>query len=88
MTLPSSGPLSMSAINVEFSRGLNLNSYRGTVWWTDAGATGQFSSGTIQFSEFYGKRSTNPSGGGGGGGAGEGGGGPNSGAGGDPGGAG
>lgn len=40
MTLPSSGPLSLQQINAEFARGLNLNSYRGTVWYTDAGASG------------------------------------------------
>ncbi len=61
MTLPSSGPLSMSAINAEFGRGNNLNSYRGTVWYTDAGASGTFSSGAISFNEFYGKRPTSPS---------------------------
>ena len=60
MTLPVSGPLSMSAINAEFGRGTNLNSYRGTVWYTDAGATGTFSSGAISFNEFYGKRPDAP----------------------------
>lgn len=60
MTLPSSGPLSMQAINAEFGRGNNLNAYRGTVWYTDAGASGTFSSGAISFSEFYGKRPTSP----------------------------
>lgn len=60
MTLPSSGALSMSAINAEFGRGNNLNSYRGTTWYTDAGASGTFSSGAISFNEFYGKRATSP----------------------------
>ena len=60
MTLPSSGALSMSAINAEFGRGNNLNSYRGTVWYTDAGGSGTFSSGAIAMSDFYGKRATSP----------------------------
>lgn len=60
MTLPASGPLSLLAINNEFNRGLNLNAYRGTVWYTDAGASGTFSSGAISFNEFYGKRPTSP----------------------------
>ena len=60
MTLPSSGPLSLQQINTEFARGLNLNSYRGTVWWTDANANGVFSSGAISVNEFYGKRPNSP----------------------------
>ena len=60
MTLPLSGPLSLQQINTEFGRGLNLNSYRGTVWYTDAGASGTFSSGAISISEFYGKRVSSP----------------------------
>lgn len=60
MTLPSSGSLSMSQINAEFGRGNNLNSYRGTTWFTDAGGSGTFSSGAISMSEFYGKRPTSP----------------------------
>jgi hypothetical protein len=60
MTLPSSGPLSMSAINAEFGRGNNLNAYRGTTWYTDAGGSGTFSSGALSFSDFYGKRATSP----------------------------
>lgn len=60
MTLPLSGALSMQAINAEFGRGLNLNAYRGTTWYTDAGASGTFSSGAISMSEFYGKRLTAP----------------------------
>ena len=60
MTLPSSGTLTMAQINAEFGRGNNLNSYRGTTWYTDAGASGTFSSGTISFNDFYGKRLTSP----------------------------
>ncbi|CAB4123259.1 hypothetical protein UFOVP41_1, partial [uncultured Caudovirales phage] len=37
MALPSSGPLSLSAINTEFGRGTNLGSYRGTTYYTAAG---------------------------------------------------
>jgi hypothetical protein len=50
----------MSAINTEFGRGNNLNAYRGTTWYTDAGASGTFSSGAISFSDFYSKRATSP----------------------------
>ena len=60
MTLPASGPLSMSAINAEFGRGNDLNSYRGTVWYTDAGASGTFTSSNLGFDQFYGKRPTSP----------------------------
>lgn len=60
MTLPASGLLSMAAIHTEFGRGYDLNSYRGTPWWTDAGGSGTFSAGTIYMSEFYGKRLTAP----------------------------
>lgn len=60
MTLPSSGALSMSAINAEFGRGNNLGAYRGTTWYTDAGSSGTFSSTNLSFNEFYGKRLTSP----------------------------
>lgn len=53
--LPASGDLSMSAINTVFSRGTDLNSYRGTAWYTAAGGSGTFSSGTISFNDFYSK---------------------------------
>lgn len=78
MTIKGSGSLSLNEINTEFGRGTNLNSYRGTTWWTDSGSSGTFSSGAISISEFYGKRVSAPLyevnflvvGGGGGGGAG------------------
>lgn len=60
MTLPASGALSLSAINTEFGRGTNLNAYRGTGWYTDAGGSGTFSTGTLSISEFYNKRLTSP----------------------------
>lgn len=61
MTLPASGALSLLAINAEFGRGLNLNAYRGTTWFTDAGATGTFTSSNLGFDQFYSKRPTSPS---------------------------
>lgn len=60
MTLPSSGALTMSAINAEFGRGNNLNAYRGTTWYTDAGASGTFTSTNLGFDQFYSKRATSP----------------------------
>lgn len=60
MTLPSSGPLSMLDINTEFGRGYDLNSYRGTVWYTDAGGSGTFPITPISISDFYEKRATPP----------------------------
>lgn len=59
MTLPTSGPLSFTAINTEFNRGTNLQAYRGVQWWTQT-TTGSFSTNNIKFSEFYGKRATRP----------------------------
>jgi hypothetical protein len=78
MTIKGSGTLSISEIDAEFAKGKSLSSYRGTTWWTDAGATGTFSSGAIKISDFYNTRLTIPTftayilvvGGGGGGGAG------------------
>lgn len=54
MALPSSGPISMLAINTEFGRGTNLNAYRGTTYYTSSGGPFTFSSGTISMSDFYG----------------------------------
>lgn len=56
MTLPTSGPLSLNQINNEFGRGRNLGAYRGTTWYTDAGASGTFTNTDLGFNQFYGKR--------------------------------
>jgi hypothetical protein len=54
--LPGSGALAFSTINSVFDgRGLNLNAYRGTQWYTAAGGSGTFSTGAISFNEFYNK---------------------------------
>lgn len=60
MTLQSSGTITIAQINSEFGRGNNLNAYRGTGWYTDAGGSGTFSTGAISLSDFYGKRLTSP----------------------------
>lgn len=60
MTLQSSGTITMAEINTEFSRGNDLNSYRGTTWWKDDASTGTFSSGAINFSDFYSTRVSAP----------------------------
>ena len=59
MALPTSGPLSLLAINGEFSRGTNLNAYRGTDYYTSDGGPFVFPA-TISFSNFYGTRATTP----------------------------
>jgi hypothetical protein len=57
----SGNPISMSQINSVFDgRGNNLNAYRGTTWFTAAGGSGTFSSGTISFSDFYLKGPNSP----------------------------
>ena len=54
--LQSSGAIALSQINSVFDgRGLNLNAYRGTTWFTSAGGSGTFSSGAIAFGDFYSK---------------------------------
>lgn len=60
MTLQTSGAISISQINAEFGRGNSLSAYRGTGWFTDAGGSGNFSTGAISMSDFYGKRLTSP----------------------------
>jgi hypothetical protein len=62
MTLPAygSGSLSLYTINGEFGRGYDLNSYRGTSWYTDAGGSGSFSSYNLGIDQFYSKRVSAP----------------------------
>ena len=38
----------------------DLNSYRGTQWYTAAGGSGTFPAGAISFSDFYGKQLASP----------------------------
>ena len=60
MTLPTSGPLSMSQINGEFSRGTNLNAYRGTDYYTSSGGPFVFPATPISFNNFYGTQVNSP----------------------------
>lgn len=60
MTLPISGPLSLNAINNEFSLGRNLGVYRGVTWYTDGGSSGTFTNTQLGLNQFYGKRPTAP----------------------------
>lgn len=60
MTLPSSGPLTLSQINAEFGLGTNLGAYRGATWYTDSGSSGTFPTTNLGINQFYAKRSTAP----------------------------
>ena len=60
MTLPTSGPLSISQINAQFGRGNNLNAYRGTQYFTATAGPFTFPSGTIGISNFYGTTNVAP----------------------------
>jgi hypothetical protein len=60
MALPASGTLTMAQINTEFGRGNNLNSYRGTTYYTSSGGPFTFPSGAISFSNFYGTQVNSP----------------------------
>lgn len=63
MPTPPSGPIDMATINANFGRGLNLNAYRGTIWYQPNSLTyGYFSSGAISMSEFYNKQPNDPAG--------------------------
>lgn len=64
MTLPTSGTLSLDAINTEFNLGRNLAAYRGIKWYKDDNSRGYFDNSAtgnfppIDFAEFYGTRKT------------------------------
>ena len=60
MTLPSSGQISISAIQSEFSLGNNLNAYRAHSYYLDNGSLGNFSNSNIDFNQFHSKRLTRP----------------------------
>lgn len=60
MTLPVSGPISLSQIQTEFSLGSSLNAYRGGRWYLDTNGRGYFPAGSISFSDFYSKRKASP----------------------------
>jgi hypothetical protein len=61
MGTPSSGTISIYDINSVFGRGTDLNSYRGTTWYTPGSITmGTFSSNAISLSDFYNKQANDP----------------------------
>ena len=65
MTLPTSGPISIGAINSEFGLGNSIGTYRGVRWFKDDNSRGYFdgASGNMaptDMSEFYGTRSSIP----------------------------
>jgi hypothetical protein len=53
MALPSSGQLSFSDIQAEFSRGYSMSNYTGTGYYTSGGSSGTFPSSNLSFSNFY-----------------------------------
>ena len=60
-TLPGqNSSISFAQIQEEFSRGTNLNAYRGTGWFTDSNTSGTFPAGAISFSDFRSKRVASP----------------------------
>ena len=52
--LPSSGAISIQAINALFGRGNNLIAYRGTTYYTSSAGPFTFSSGAINMNSFHG----------------------------------
>lgn len=63
MTLPSGGnlpPLSIADIQAEFSRGNNLNAYRGTAYYNADNSVSYFPAGIIRISDFYGTAKNSP----------------------------
>lgn len=65
MTLPTSGPISIGAINSEFGLGNSIGTYRGVRWFKDDNSRGYFdgASGNMaptDMSEFYGTRPSIP----------------------------
>ena len=65
MALPNGSntpPISLADINTEFGLGSNLNAYRGQLWGDYSNHnSGLFPSGTVSFSDFYGKSIVTPS---------------------------
>ena len=61
MPTPTSGTISINDINTVFSRGNNLNAYRGTIWYQPSSLVfGYFPAGAISLSDFYNKQPTDP----------------------------
>lgn len=65
MTLPTSGPISISNLNAEFGLGNSLSAYRGVRWYKDDNSRGFFDGASGNFaptdmSEFYGTRPSIP----------------------------